>query len=182
MENGDGPVTPADSTQTVNRRGFLSILSFLTMITGLAGGYGMFASPACRFLFPAEGSAKRWLFVSELSSIGVGESILFQDPSGQLISIMRNGSEASIDSFVALSSICPHLGCSAHWEPQNKRFFCPCHNGAFDTQGDPLEGPPAIAGQSLDRFGLKIENGLLFIEVSAISLVGLVPLSETRIT
>ena len=182
MENDDGLVRASETTPTVNRRGFLSILSFLTMITGLAGGYGMFASLACRFLFPAEGSAKRWLFVSELSSIGVGESILFQDPSGQLISIMRKGSEASIDSFVALSSICPHLGCFVHWEPQNKRFFCPCHNGAFDAQGNPLEGPPADAGQSLDRFGLKIENGLLFIEVSALSLVGSVPLSETRIT
>ena len=182
MENDDGPVTPSDMTQTVSRRGFLSILSFLTMITGLAGGYGMFASLACRFLFPAEGTAKRWLFVSELSSIDTGQSILFRDPAGQLISIMRKGSEESIDSFVALSSICPHLGCSVHWEPQNKRFFCPCHNGAFDTQGNPLEGPPAVSGQSLDRFGLKIENGLLFIEVSAVSLLGSVSSSETRIT
>jgi nitrite reductase/ring-hydroxylating ferredoxin subunit len=182
MENGDGPATPSDMIPTVNRRGFLSILSFLTMITGLAGGYGMFLSLACRFLFPAERTAKRWLFVSELSLIDVGQSILFRDPAGRRISIMRNGSEESINSFVALSRICPHLGCSVHWEPQNKRFFCPCHNGAFDTQGNPLEGPPADAGQSLDRFRLKIENGLLFIEVSAVSLVGLVSSSETKIT
>jgi hypothetical protein len=84
MGNGDERVTPSVTTQTVNRRDFLSILSFLTMITGLASGYGMFVSLACRFLFPAEGTAKRWLFVSELSSIDIGQLIQFQDPSGPI--------------------------------------------------------------------------------------------------
>jgi Rieske Fe-S protein len=52
-----------------------------------------------------------------------------------------------------------------HWEAQNDRFFCPCHNGAFDRQGNATAGPPAAAGQALLRFPLRLENGLLFIEV-----------------
>ena len=46
-----------------------------------------------------------------------------------------------------------------------ERFFCPCHNGAFDPQGRATEGPPAAAEQSLTRFPLKVENGLLYIQV-----------------
>ena len=76
------------------------------------------------------------------------------------------------DAFVALSSICPHLGCQVHWEPQNDRFFCPCHNGAFDASGKPTEGPPATAGQELTRFPLQVMNGLLFIQVPMQSVNG----------
>ena len=69
------------------------------------------------------------------------------------------------EAFAALSSVCPHLGCQVHWQPQNDRFFCPCHNGVFAPDGTGIGGPPGDAGQSLPRYPLKLENGLLFIEV-----------------
>lgn len=67
--------------------------------------------------------------------------------------------------FAALSSTCPHLGCQVQWQPQHGRFLCPCHNGAFDASGRAIQGPPADAGQFLSSFPLKIEEGLLLIEV-----------------
>jgi phenylpropionate dioxygenase-like ring-hydroxylating dioxygenase large terminal subunit len=60
-----------------------------------------------------------------------------------------------------------------HWEAQNNRFFCPCHNGVFTPEGKATSGPPADAGQSLFRFPLKVENDLLFIEVSTDKLAAL---------
>ena len=69
------------------------------------------------------------------------------------------------EDFIALSSICPHLGCKVHWETQNQRFFCPCHNGAFSAAGVSTAGPPFDVHQNLARFPLKVENGNLFIEV-----------------
>jgi cytochrome b6-f complex iron-sulfur subunit len=91
-------------------------------------------------------------------------------PNGAHVVIARQGAGESADDFVALSSVCPHLGCQVHWEPQHDRFFCPCHNGAFDPQGQATEGPPAKAGQSLNRFPLQVEHRLLYI---------LVPMSES---
>jgi cytochrome b6-f complex iron-sulfur subunit len=67
--------------------------------------------------------------------------------------------------FTALSSICPHLGCRVHWEPENKRFFCPYHNGVFDPSGRATEGPPKVDGQDLARYELDIRNDLLFIQI-----------------
>ena len=32
----------------------------------------------------------------------------------------------------ALSTTCPHLGCSINYIKEAKRFVCPCHNGTFD--------------------------------------------------
>jgi hypothetical protein len=41
----------------------------------------------------------------------------------------------------------------------------------FDPQGTATEGPPADAGQSLARYPLMVENGMLFIEVRTEALV-----------
>ena len=58
-----------------------------------------------------------------------------------------------------------------HWESVNDRFFCPCHNGAFDASGAPTEGPPAKAKQYLTRFPLKVEGKLLYVDAPTSSVV-----------
>lgn len=148
-----------------DRRGFLSRASGWLMAGGLASGYGACAAMGARYLFPARPSARAWLFVARVSEIAAGGALSFRAPSGQRIALARQGPGATAEDFVALSSTCPHLGCQVHWEPQNERFFCPCHNGAFDPAGRAIAGPPAEAGQSLPRFPLEVREGSLFIEV-----------------
>ena len=110
-----------------------------------------------------------------------GYTLTITDPTGADIVIARRekteeekaaeeeGKEAdpSIDEFIALSSVCTHLGCRVHWEANNKRFFCPCHNGVFDAEGKATEGPPAATDppQTLSRYQLQIDGGNLMIEV-----------------
>ena len=86
-------------------------------------------------------------------------------PSGAKVVVARQEEGDSAAAFVALSSICPHLGCKVFWEANNDRFFCPCHNGAFDASGAPTEGPPATADQHLTRFPLTVKDNLLLIHV-----------------
>ncbi len=147
------------------RRKFLAATSAAAMAGGLAAGYGTFAAMAGRFLYPATTGATTWQFVSEVATFADGASISFRTPAGEKVAIARQGTSGTADDFVALSSTCPHLGCQVHFEPQNDRFFCPCHNGAFDTSGKATEGPPAEAGQSLLRFPLEVREGLLYIAV-----------------
>lgn len=135
------------------------------MVGGLAAGYGTCAGYAARFLYPARPTAKVWLFVADLASFAVGASRTYRAPSGQPIVIARRAEAGTADDFLALSSVCPHLGCQVSWEPAHPRFFCPCHNGVFDPTGRATEGPPAKAGQSLARYPVKVESGLLYIEV-----------------
>lgn len=135
------------------------------MTGGLVAGYGMFAAYLGRFLFPNGRGTKVWQFVATLDSLRLGESLPFQTSAGVKLVVARQREGDTADSFIALSSICPHLGCAVHWEPQNDRFFCPCHNGAFDAAGRATEGPPATAKQELSRYPLRVERGLLYIEV-----------------
>ncbi len=126
---------------------------------------------ALRYLYPARPDELSWQFVAEVDTIEVGESLLYQGPSGETINIARQSREGGADAFVALSSTCPHLGCQVRWEAQNNRFFCPCHNGVFDPSGVATGGPPGEAGQRLAQYPLKVEGGLLHIAVPTKRLV-----------
>ena len=66
--------------------------------------------------------------------------------------------------FLALHRQCTHLGCSVPWDEAAGRFACPCHASAFDLRGDVLAPP---APRPLDLFAVRIENGIVKVDVSA---------------
>jgi Rieske Fe-S protein len=166
----------APSDDVAGRRSFVATSATIAMATGLAAGYGTFFVMAGRYLYPS-GTNRVWLFVTDASSVAPGGSLPFESPGGVKVTIKRRAAvdeagEARSEEFVALSSICPHLGCRVHWEGQNNRFFCPCHNGVFDPEGKPVSGPPATAQQSLPQYPLQIVDGGLYIEMPRESLGG----------
>jgi Rieske Fe-S protein len=149
---------------TSGRRDFLKTTSTTVMAGGLIGGYGMFAAHAVKYLYPQREGEPSWQFVATLDDLPLGAALNYTAPGGAKVVIARQAEGDREDAFIALSSVCPHLGCQVHWEAVHERFFCPCHNGAFNRQGEATEGPPAKAGQQLTRFPLKVQDGLLFID------------------
>jgi len=147
------------------RRRTLSRLAGLAMGGALAGAYGSFAALVGRFVYPARPPSRGWMFVTRTDEVGEGDSFVFRLPSGSGVNVTRRSARGGAGDFMALSSTCPHLGCQVHWEPQNGRFFCPCHNGTFAPSGVATGGPPGEAGQSLLKYPLKVEGGILFVEV-----------------
>lgn len=160
-----GPALPG-------RRGFLRRLSTWFMAGGLLSGYGALAAMSARYLYPARARARRWQFLARVAAVPKGASIAYRAPSGERVAVARRAEEGTNGDFIALSSTCPHLGCQVHWQAGEQRFFCPCHNGAFDLEGRAIAGPPFDAGQSLGRYPLEIRQGLLFIEVPMEALPG----------
>ena len=159
----------SDRDRDISRRGFLHTTSNIAMAGGLIAGYGTFFAMAGRYLYPSE-SGNKWFMVGPIDEIEPGGSVLFTSPVGETVVIRRASaanSDAPVSEFLALSDVCPHLGCRVHWEPQNDRFFCPCHNGVFTPEGKAVEGPPAAEDQSLPQYPLMVENGLLYIEMPA---------------
>lgn len=153
-----------------DRRAFLDKASKAAMTAGLLGGYGGFGAIAVRYLYPARPDELSWQFVAQVDRIAVGTAIRYRGPAGETINNARQRREGTADDFIALSSTCPHLGCQVRWEGQNNRFHCPCHNGVFDPSGVAVSGPPAEAGQSLSRYELRLENGVLHIAVPVVRL------------
>ena len=62
--------------------------------------------------------------------------------------------------IIVFSSICPHLGCPVNWQPEQSRFFCPCHGGIFNTEGRQTGGPPP---RSLDPLEYEVRAGRLLV-------------------
>ena len=142
---------------------------FLTragMAGGLLAGYGTFAGILGGYLYRSEPPERTLVFVAALRDFPTGSSRSFVGPRGDRVTIARQAESGDVSDFVALSSTCPHLGCQVHWQPDQRRFFCPCHNGAFGPDGVAIEGPPKSEGQKLAPYALTIDDGLLFIEVA----------------
>lgn len=151
---------PADT-----RRRLLARLPLAAMMAGLVASYGTLLAYFARFLFPARARREEWLYVARVAGVERGHTVLYKTPAGETVNITRRGVAGTAEDFVALSSVCPHLGCQVHWEPHNDRYFCPCHNGVFTPEGRAIAGPPAEAGQSLSAYPLNVSDGLLYIQV-----------------
>ena len=138
----------AESGDRIDRRRFLHRVAGLLMAGGLAAGAGWLLTIAARFLFPRRGPAARWQFVALMRDLPVGHTLAYRTPTGAQVSVTRLREAAETGSFAAFSSICPHLGCRVHWEPHHGRFFCPCHNGVFDSEGRATADHPSTTAST----------------------------------
>ena len=60
----------------------------------------------------------------------------------------------------AMQATCTHLGCRTSYERKTKRILCPCHGGAYNTQGEVIAGPPPA---SLHTLSVRVENGQVLV-------------------
>lgn len=68
---------------------------------------------------------------------------------------------------IAMSTICPHLGCGIDWNTEKKQFVCPCHESVFDIKGKLVSGP---APRSMDTLETKIEGDDIFVKYRKLKL------------
>lgn len=146
-------------TDAVDRRSFLArVLAGV----GLAASYGLLGVYALAYLFPPPSRRRaQRLFIGRVSDFAPGSARPFVDQRGRALLIVAN--EAGLRAF---DTRCPHLGCQVHWERDQQRFVCPCHNGVFDRDGVATAGPPAAADQSLAQAPLAVDpsSGTVFLE------------------
>ena len=61
----------------------------------------------------------------------------------------------------ALSSVCPHLGCTLGWDAAANRYLCPCHDTLFEVDGSFVSGE---AKRAMDDLPVTIEGGRVKIQ------------------
>jgi len=140
-----------------------------------AAAFGAFFSallagvPAARaFLSPAfrKKPEDEWVRLGEVDALDVGVPVKIDFVSTAKDAwvetrVLRNvwAYTADGEHFTVYSGRCTHLGCSYGYDPKEKTFRCPCHNGVFDVKsGAVLGGPPP---RPLDTLETKVENGTL---------------------
>lgn len=110
---------------------------------------------------------RNWIRLGSLSKVELGTPTLFkarvERRTGWIVEEDRLSVYVLSDNgrdYVAMSNICTHLGCRVRWIAERNQFYCPCHDGVFDRQGNVVSGPPP---RPLDRFETKVEDEQVFI-------------------
>lgn len=75
--------------------------------------------------------------------------------SGRPVEVLRTASGVS-----ARSLLCTHQGCEVEWEEKEGAYVCPCHEGKFDAEGRPVEGPPP---KPLATLPARIEGDVVLV-------------------
>jgi cytochrome b6-f complex iron-sulfur subunit len=71
------------------------------------------------------------------------------------VEVLRSG-----DDVRAMSLVCTHFSCTVHWDVSEDRYVCPCHQGRFDAEGQPVSGPPT---EPLVRVPVKVVDGTVWV-------------------
>jgi len=133
------------------------------MALGLVLSYGVLAAEGVLYLLPPLIKPRtRKLFAGRLGDYQVGSVRAVLDLQGNQVLVKRSG-----EGVKAYSSVCPHLGCRVHWQPDEGQFFCPCHRGVFNAEGVAIAGPPGDAGQRLTEVPVTVDakGGVVYLEV-----------------
>ncbi len=122
---------------------FSSLFAFVPLVLGFLG----ISKISVDFLNPETGNAKiRKIFAISLEDINIGESRNMTDLKGKEFLLIRTGEK----KVKALSTTCTHLGCTVYWQQDKNRFYCPCHQGVFNPDGEVVSGPPPKKLNSYD--------------------------------
>lgn len=62
--------------------------------------------------------------------------------------------------ILVLSLRCTHGDCMVQYDSQQSQFFCRCHGGVFDRNGNVLAGPPR---RSLEIVPIRIEDNIIYL-------------------
>ncbi len=83
------------------------------------------------------GTAERVLLRTDSSAVREGEwTHLEADDGRQVLATVRDS------VYHAFDAACTHMGCPVVADEKNGGFFCPCHAGVFDNDGNAISGPP----------------------------------------
>lgn len=150
-ENSGTKNAAVKAASAVTRRDFLSLIwKSLLGISGLFGLGGILRymayqpNPSPPTVFDL--GLKDDFPVGTRATIPEAEAVLLHTESG----------------FVALSLVCPHLGCIV--DPSDQGFACPCHGSRFGINGELQHGP---AASPLRQLSLEItEDGHLILNTA----------------
>ncbi len=134
------------------RNALKNLFAFIPLGAAFAGISAM----GFRFITPNKRDMERRIFTLHLEELPVNATRRFKDLRGKDLVLVRTGE----NEVKAMSTVCTHLGCTVHWEKDKQEFYCPCHAGRFDKDGNVIAGPPPAP---LDTYKVEIQDDNIFI-------------------
>ncbi len=134
---------------------------------------GVTLAPAARLLahpLMAEGAGGEEVFIDAGSVAQFSETPVKVDLYSDKVDAWNRVTNVKIGSawvvqrgaeLIAMSTVCPHLGCAIDYDAEGARFVCPCHDSYFDLDGKETEGP---SPRAMDRLELVTAENLVRVK------------------
>ncbi len=142
-----------EEAREFSRRGFLKIA-----VGGAGVAYaGAIGYPIYRYLStPVEKSAElaavKEVVLPNADKLLKGSALMFK--FGVRPSLLIHHAD---DSWIALSAVCTHMGCTVAFNPATAQIECHCHGGKYDAKtGENISGPPP---KPLKKFDITVGQG-----------------------
>src|SRR5580693_4543174 len=164
------------SEELSRREMFLKLGLFFSGIAGMVLGVpilGYLLSPLIR---DRNARDESWLSLGPVDQFPAGETRLstYRNPGvnawdGETANIACWVRRVDDRTFQVFATNCAHLGCPVRWFAQSGLFMCPCHGGAYYSDGSRASGPPQ---RGLFEYPHKVENGLITIQAGELFTPG----------
>ena len=156
-----------------DRRGFIKgascAIGAAISVVPLAAGVRMAMDPLSRQETAVDAEFIRLAEVSDLE-LGVPKKFAIVEdkrdkwsrykdvPVGAVYLLLEKAedSKSSEPKVISYNTVCPHLGCFVDYRPEQKDYFCPCHDSNFALDGSLKKG---VSPRGMDRLEVEIRKG-----------------------
>jgi Rieske Fe-S protein len=139
-----------------------SLFSRREFLNGLLGGgllafFATLLGPVVQFIFPPYKEPDEVkLPAADYGGLQPHEAKGFA--WGAKPGLLKKAADGSLVAFVA---VCTHLDCNVTYLPNDRKFYCACHQGWYDENGKNVAGPPP---SPLRRLAVTVEGDSLVIK------------------
>jgi len=138
-----------------------SLFSRRVFLDGLLGGglaalAALFVGPLAKFVFPPYKEPDE-VKLPAADYSGLPSNVAKGFAWGAKPGILKRAGDGSLEAFVG---VCSHLDCNVTYKPEEKKFYCACHQGWYDENGVNIAGPPPAP---LRRLSVTLEGDSLVI-------------------
>jgi cytochrome b6-f complex iron-sulfur subunit len=130
--------SPEPTGDTATRRGFLIAAGAAGLCYVGALGYPVYRYLASPMEMASSAAAITEVMLKDAQKLPAGSVLMFKFGTSPAMLIHHLDG-----TWVALTAVCTHLGCTVQYEPQMNRIHCACHGGVYDPRtGANVSGPP----------------------------------------
>lgn len=139
-----------------------SLVSRRTFLNTLFGGWLLaFLSGSCyalfKFAFPTLGKEPDFVVLNANDFVDIPANSVKAFPWGGQPGFFYRKADGTKH---ALKGVCTHMECNVSYKPEERQFYCACHQGWFDEDGKNISGPPP---KPLEFFDYTIEGEKLIV-------------------